>query len=207
MKFARPGLETSLAFYRQERTRLSQLGGVTVTGTRGEGVELELRWLIDEHFSATLAASLTHTFIKGPDRSFAYVPARNLGIGTQDGFGGSYIVFDFSGLVGPGDYDNSLLPHAVISPALTYSGSNWGATLGGTYVGETRQTVPNPIVYPDYVTLNASVFLRWDAWRASFNLDNALNTRFFTPDADIYANLGALPGMGRRWRIALTRSF
>jgi len=27
------------------------------------------------------------------------------------------------------------------------------------------------------------------------------------PDADIYANLGVLPGMGRRWRIALSRSF
>ncbi|HJR55857.1 MAG TPA: hypothetical protein VJ798_04705 [Rhizomicrobium sp.] len=207
VKYATTGLEASLAFYRQDRTQLSQLGGATVTGTRGEGVELELRWLIDDRFSATLAASLTHTFIKGPDRSFAYVPARNLGIGTQDGFGGSYIVFDFSSLVGPDTYDNTLMPHAVISPALTYSGDNWGATLGGTYVGETRQTVPNPIVFPDYVTFNASVFLRWDRWRASFNLDNALNTRFFTPDADIYANLGALPGMGRRWRIALTRSF
>ena len=82
------------------------------------------------------------------------------------------------------------------------------AFLAGLYLtGETRQTVPNPIVYPDYVTFNASVFLRWDRWRASFNLDNVTNTRFFTPDADIYANLGALPGMGRRWRIALTRSF
>jgi iron complex outermembrane receptor protein len=207
VKYAAPGLEASLALYRQNRTQLSQLAGATVTGTRGEGVELELRWLIDDHFSATLAASLTHTFVKGPDRSFAYVPARNLGIGSQDGFGGSYIVFDFSSLVGPGDYDNSLMPHAVISPALTYSGGNWGATLGATYVGKTSQTVPNPIIFPSYVTLNASAFLRWDQWQASVNLDNALNARFFTPDADVYANLAALPGMGRRWRVSLTRSF
>ena len=207
VKFASRRLEAGLAFYRQERTQLSQLGGATVTGTRGEGVELELRWLIDDHFSATLAASLAHTFIKGPDRSFAYVPARNLGIGSQDGFGGSYIVYDFSALVGPRDYDNSLMPHAVISPALTYSGEDWGATLGGTYVGGTSQTVPNPIHYPSYITVNASAFVRRGPWLASVNLDNALDARFFTPDADIYANLGALPGMGQRWRIALTRVF
>jgi len=182
------------------------LGGVSVTGTRGEGVELELRWLLDDRFSATLAASLASTTIKG-DHGFAYVPARNMGVAPQDGFGGSYIVYDFSTLKGAADYHNSLMPRAVVSPALAYSGEDWGATLAATYVGETRQTVPDPIVFPAYVTLNASAFVRWGPWRAALNLDNALDARFFTPDADIYANLGALPGMGRRWRISLSRSF
>jgi len=211
VKYAAPRLEASLSFYRQHRTRLSTLGAISVNGTRGEGIELELRWLLDDHFSATLAASQQHTFIKGPDRSFTYVPARSLGVAPQDGFGGSYLVYDFSTLKGTGDYDNSLMPHAVISPALTYSGEGtgfvWGATLGATWVGTTRQTVPDPIVYPAHVTANASVFVRMGAWEAAFNLDNALDARFFTPDADIYANLGALPGMGRRWRISLSRNF
>jgi iron complex outermembrane receptor protein len=211
IKYAAPRLEASFSLYRQHRTQLNTVGAVSITGTRGEGVELELRWLLDEHFSATLAASQQHTFFKGPDRSFAYVPARNLGIAPQDGFGGSYVVYDFSALKGPGDYDNALMPHAVISPALSYSGEGpgflWGATLGATYVGQTRQTVPDPVTYPSHVTANASLFVRMGAWEAAFNLDNALDARFFTPDADIYANLGALPGMGRRWRISLSRSF
>ena len=63
-------------------------------------------------------------------------------------------------------------------------------------------TPPPPVVEAgDTVMLTASGKL------ASVNLDNVLDARFFTPDADIYANLGALPGMGQRWRIALTRSF
>jgi iron complex outermembrane receptor protein len=207
VKFAAPTLEAGIAVYRQDRTQLSQLGGVSVTGTRSQGVELEVRWLLDEHWSATLAAGLQRTTIKGPDRSFAYVPARSLGVSPQDGLGGSYVVYDFSGLRGAGDYDNTLMPHAVVSPALAYSGENWGATLAGSYVGQTRQTVPDPVIFPAYVTLNASAFLRRGHWTAALNLDNALDARFFTPDADVYANLGALPGMGRRWRIALTRSF
>jgi len=207
VKFAAPDIEASLAAYRQSRTQLNQLGGVSVTGTRSEGIELELRWLIDDQWSVTLASSLARSVIRGPDHSFAYVPARNLGIGPQDGFGGSYIVYDFSTLKGGGDYDNTLMPKAVVSPALAYSDGDWGATLAATYVGEARQTVPDPMVFPAYVTVNLSAFVSRGGWQAAINLDNALDARFFTPDADVYAGLGALPGLGRRWRISLTRIF
>ena len=33
------------------------------------------------------------------------------------------------------------------------------------------------------------------------------NRRFFTPVADVYANVAALPGVGRTWRLALRRAF
>jgi hypothetical protein len=157
-------------------------------------------------FAATLAASLSHTYMRG-DHSFAYIPARDAGVSPQNGFGGAYIAYDFAGVKGTANYDNTLVPHAVVSPWLTYTGEGWGAALGATYVGTARQTVPNPITYPAHVTANASAFIARDGWRLALNLDNAFDARFFTPDADTYANLGALPGMGRRWRIALMRSF
>ena len=207
VKYAVDGVEATLSLYRQNRTELSQLGGVHVAGTRGEGVEAELRWLISAHLSATLAASLSHTFIKGPDTSFAYVPARDLGVSPQNGFGGAYVVYDFATLKGPGTYDDTLVPHAVVSPWLTYTGEGWGASLGGTYVGSAQQTVPDPIVFPAHFTANLSAFVSRGAWRVSANIDNLFDARYFTPDADTYANLGALPGLGRRWRIALSRGF
>ena len=206
LKYATTGIEASVALYRQDRTQLSQLGGVHVSGTRGEGVELELRWLLDDHFAATLAASLSHSFIRG-DHSFAYIPARDAGVTPQNGFGGSYIAYDFAAVTGTANYDNTLVPHAVVSPWLTYTGAGWGLGLGATYVGAAAQTVPDPIIFPAHVTANASVYLTRDDWRLALNLDNVFDARFFTPDADTYANLGALPGMGRRWRIALSRSF
>jgi iron complex outermembrane receptor protein len=199
----------SLAWYRQERTQLQQsLGAVSIIGTRGQGEEAEIRAVLDQNWSATLAASMQHTLIKGPDHSFQYIPARTAGVSPQLGFGGAYVVFDFSSLR-PGSYEDTLVPHAVISPYVTYTGDegNWGASLGGTYVTKTAQTVPNPLNFPSYVVVNVSGFLRYGPWEADVNLDNAANERYFTPGADTYANLSALPGQGRTWRITLKREF
>ena len=207
-------LQGSLDWYVQNRTQLNQGIGVTnVMGTRAKGTELELRYVATPNLSLTLAASLQHTTIKGPDHSFAYVPARSYGVTPQNGFGGSYIVYDFSTLPGRGgDYEDTLLPHAVISPYLTWTSDAqpwglWGATFGGSYVGQTHQTVPGPIFYPSYVTLNASAFAQWDVWEGDVNVNNLGDARYFTPGADTYANLSALPGVGRIWKVTLKRLF
>ena len=109
----------------------------------------------------------------------------------------------------PGNYEDTLVPHAVISPYVTYTSDdgNWGGSLGGTYVTQTAQTVPAPLLFPSYLTMNVSAFARFGLWQAAVNADNVANARYFTPDADTYANLGALPGIGRTWRITLKREF
>lgn len=209
--FLNDHLVGALDWYVQNRTRLEQgIGNTSVVGTRAKGVELELRYVATANLSLTLAADMQHTTIKGPDHSFAYVPARSFGITPQNGFGGSYYTFDFSSLPGKaGDYEDTLQPHAVISPYLTWTSDHgdWGASFGGTYVGKTQQTVPDPITFPSYVTLNASAFALWDVWEADVNVNNLADTRYFTPDADTYANLGALPGLGRTWKVTLKRLF
>ena len=143
-----------------------------------------------------------------PPNSFAYIPARTAGVSPVNGFGGTYVSFNFSSFPGPaGNYEYTLIPHAVVSPYVTYSGDHWGASFGGTYVSATTQTVPDPLHFPSYVTLNASAFVALDDWRMALNVNNLTDARYFTPDADIYANLAALPGVGRTWRISVRRSF
>ncbi len=150
---------------------------------------------------------------RAPTTSSAYVPARTYGISPQNGFGGAYMVNDFSTLPGKGgDYEDTLLPHAVISPYLTWTSDRqswgvWGASFGGTYVGKTQQTVPDPIIFPSYTVLNASAFAQWDVWEADLNVNNLADTRYFTPGADTYANLSALPGIGRTWKVTFKRLF
>jgi iron complex outermembrane receptor protein len=201
----------SLAWYRQQRTQLQQsLGAVSVMGTRSKGGEAEIRYVLDQNFSFTLAADLQHTISKSPPNNFQYIPARTAGVSPQQGFGGSYVIYSFSSLPGfSSDYEDTLVPHAVISPYVTYTSDegNWGASLGGTYVTDTAQTVPDPLVFPSYVTMNISAFTRVGLWQAAVNVDNFANARYFTPDADTYANLGALPGIGRTWRITVKREF
>ena len=146
----------SLDWYRQQRTQLQQsLGSVTVMGTRSQGGEAEIRYVLDQNFSVTLAASMQHTIAASPPNNFQYIPARTAGVTPQQGFGGSYVIFNFASLPGfAGSYEDTLVPHAVISPYVTYTsdGGDWGASLGGTYVSQTAQTVPNPLVFPSYVT-------------------------------------------------------
>ena len=66
---------------------------------------------------------------------------------------------------------------------------------------------PIPSSIPSYVTLNASAFAQWDVWEADLNVNNLGDERYFTPGADTYANLSALPGIGRVWKVTLKRLF
>ena len=213
VKFAFLGdhLVGSLAWYRQQRTQLQQvLGAAVVQGTVGKGGEAEIRAVLDRNFSFTLAASTQHTLAASPPGNFQYIPARVAGVSPQQGFGGSYVTYDFASLPGKaGTYEDTLVPHAVVSPYVTYTSDDggWGASLGGTYVSKTAQTVPDPIVFPSYMTFNLSGFARRGPWQLEANVDNFTNARYVTPDADTYANLGALPGIGRTWRITLKRDF
>jgi iron complex outermembrane receptor protein len=38
-------------------------------------------------------------------------------------------------------------------------------------------------------------------------VENLFDRLYFTPVADVYANVAALPGVGRTWRLSLRRAF
>jgi iron complex outermembrane receptor protein len=202
----------SLAGYRQNRTQLSGLTPV-VQGTRTKGVELEVRWLASSHLSFTAAGNAQHTTVKGPDTSFQYIPAYTAGVAGAQAYGGSYVVWTFDSLPGRGgDYDYTLIPKSVVSLYGAYTSDEhaWGsagATLGVTHVTKTSGTVQNAVTYPAYAVVNASAYYARGPYTAELNIDNLFNKLYFTPDADTYANLGALPGKGRAWRVTLKRTF
>jgi iron complex outermembrane receptor protein len=204
----------SLAAYRQNRTQITgAIAPPTVQGTRAKGVELEIRWLASERLSFTFAGNSQRTTIKGPDTSFQYIPAYTAGVPGAQAYGGSYVVWSFAGLPGrSGDYAYTLTPKSVLSLYGTYTskGYDWGqagATLGVNHVGRTSGTVQNAVRYPAYEVVNASAYVTRGPYTVSFNVDNLFDTFYFTPDADTYANLGALPGKGREWRATLKRTF
>ena len=203
----------SLAAYRQNRTQLTNSSPPTVQGTRAKGVELEVRWLASEQLSFTFAGNSQRTTVKGPDTSFQYIPAYTAGVAGANAYGGSYVVFNFSGLPGRGgDYAYSLIPKSVVSlyGAYTSKARDWGqagATLGVSHVSRTAGTVQNAVRYPAYAVVNGSAYLTRGPYTAQLNVDNLFDAFYFTPDADTYANLGALPGKGREWRVTLKRTF
>jgi len=202
-------LTGSLAAYRQTRTQLSLNNAVQ--GTRGKGVELELRWLATKQLSLTFAGAVQKTRIKGPDGSFIVVPPATVGVSGVDGYGGAYALYTVSTLI-PGDYTNTLIPKSVASLFAAYTGpkQEWGSlggALGVTRVSSMRGTVPGAVRLPAYALVSASAYVQRGPWRLSANVDNLFDKLYFSPVADVYANVGALPGVGRTWRVALRRSF
>jgi len=64
------------------------------------------------------------------------------------------------------------------------------------------------VTYPDYWLVNLSTFYQKGPFTASLNIDNLFDQLYFTPNADpTYANVAALPGVGREWRLTLKRKF
>jgi len=63
------------------------------------------------------------------------------------------------------------------------------------------------VTYPAYAVANASAYYEYGPYTVTANIDNLFDKLYFTPDADSYANLGALPSKGREWRVTLSRKF
>jgi iron complex outermembrane receptor protein len=206
----------SLDYYRQSRPVLTGTPP-RVVNTIGKGEELEIRYVASRHISVTFAGNLQHTEVIGPDESFQYIPAytvcgANLACETSS-FGGAYVVYNFNSLPGrSGNYAFGPIPHSVDSLYVNYVSSDYpwgrvGVTIGSTYTSKTSGNVENAVVYPSYFLENMSAFYQWGKNELDINVDNLTNKLYFTPDADSYVNLGALPGVGREWRLTFKRRF
>ena len=199
----------AVSAYRQTRTQLGEFN--TVSATRGEGVEAEARWLATRTLSFTAALAVQRTTVRGPDGSFVVVPPSLVGVAPVNAYGGSYALYALSGVV-PGDYTDTLVPRTVASLYGVYTSERhaWGRagfTAGVRYASETSGVIPGAVRLPDYALVSASAFLERGPWRLSANIDNLTDALYFTPVADVYANVAALPGEARTWRLGLRRAF
>ncbi len=215
-QFFHGALVGSLDYYRQSRPVLTG-SPPRVVNTVGKGEELEIRWVATRNLSLTFAGNLQHTEVIGPDQSFQYLPAAtvcgaNLAC-YQASFGGAYVTYNFNSLAGrSGNYAYAPIPHSVDSLYVNYISDehSWGrvgVTVGSTYTSKTSGTVPNAVVYPSYFLENLSLFYQFGKNEIDFNVDDLTDQLYFTPDADTYVNMAALPGVGRQWRLTFKRRF
>jgi iron complex outermembrane receptor protein len=205
----------SLAFYRQTRTELVQGAGgaASIVGTRSKGVELEVRYLATKNITFTYAGDIQHTEVKGPDSSFVDLPPSAFGVSGVNGYGGSYLGTIDSLPGRGGDYNDAIIPHSVNSVYGTYTSDPYawgkaGVTFGVTHVSKTSTLIQNPVVYPAYWLANLSGFYQYGPYTLALNIDNLFDKLYFTPNSDpTYANVAAIPGVGREWRLTLKRKF
>jgi iron complex outermembrane receptor protein len=208
----------SLDYYRQDRPQVNGQGtAISVVNTVGKGEELEIRWVATKNFSFTFAGNMQHTEVIGPDHSFQYIPYWAVCGQTPacliSSAGGAFAVYDFASLPGrSGNYAYGPSPHSVASLYANYITDDhaWGKaglTIGATHVTKTSGNVQGAIEYPAYYVANLSAFYKYGPYEVDLNIDNLLDKLYFTPDADSYVNVAALPSKGREWRVTLKRSF
>jgi iron complex outermembrane receptor protein len=219
LKFQELGgrLVGSFDYYHQTRPQLQGLAPVNVVNTVGEGEELEIRWVATKNFSFTFAGNMQRTVVRGPDNSFAYLPAATVCGANQtcyvDSFGGQFITFAFSSVPGrSGNYEYMAIPHGVYSlygnyVSDTYGWGKVGLTAGFQHTSFTSGTVPGAVIYPAYYLANLSAFYQYKNFEVDLNVNNLFDKLYFTPDADTYVNMGVLPGIGREVFVTLKGRF
>jgi iron complex outermembrane receptor protein len=207
----------SFDWYHQDRPQLSGIAPINVINTVGSGLELEARWVATKNFSFTFAGNMQHTVVKGPDTSFAYLPAQTVcGNNTTclvNSYGGQFITFNFSSIAGrSGSYEYMPIPHGVASLYGNYVSDDYdwgrvGLTAGVQHTSYTSGTVPNAVIYPAYYLVNMSAFFQHKNLEVDVNVNNLFDKLYFTPDADTYVNMGVLPGVGREVFVTLKGKF
>lgn len=218
-------LNGSIAYYEQSRSLIDTFGNVD--RELSDGIEAELRYLVNDNFTLTGAATFQNYRIAAPGTcgsgngsyvviapTHPTVNAFGTTITSEQGYGGLFAALNSSCLPELQDgYDRNIIPERVFSAFATYTsddnpdGFNWGATLGGTYVSETGGKTVTAVTLPDYVSVRAALFASYKSLSITATLDNAFDARYFQPLASVYEEVAALPGQGRTARIIARISF
>jgi len=216
----------SIAWYRQERTVVDPFGNVDVE--KGEGLEMELRYLISDNWTLTGAATLQEFTISSPGACLSgrgefvvipptAIPAVALMFGLplpslEEGYGGIFAALNASCLPElQNGYKRNAIPDSVVSIFATYTADedawgSWGATLGGTHVSETGGKITNALILPSYEVFRAAVFAEYGRFGVTATIDNIFDERYFVPLQGVYEEVGVLPGTGRTtWLTASVR--
>ena len=213
-------LSGSLAYYDQSRVLIDSFQNVN--NEASEGFEAELRYLINDNFTLTGAATFQKFEIGAPGfcgsgngefiviaPTHPTVNAFGTTITSQQGFGGLFAALNASCLPELQDgYERSIIPNTVLSAFATYTSDEFGpgivmgGTFGGTYVGETSGKTSTGLLYPDYTLFRAAAFAEFGRYSITATVENLFDQHYFQPLQGVYEEVAVLPGQGRTLRIS-----
>jgi iron complex outermembrane receptor protein len=205
-------LYTAIAWYDQDKTyRDSQTGALVAV--YGDGLEFEMRALVNENLSILATATHTNTeevsngalaVINGAD--FA---AQN-GLNPEDVYGGR-IAGPRSAFVGMNTrMERGGLPDNIVSIYGTWA-QELGAgdvtgSLGLTWVDETYTDIMQTVMLPSYTVVNGSVSYAQGPFTGLLQVNNLMDEEYYT-SADLFDSVVVKPSAGRTFSLTLTYAF
>lgn len=215
-------LTGSLAYYEQERGIVDAFQNQNIENA--EGVEFELRYLINENFTITGAATFQELDIApvgqcgSGNGEFVVLPPTHPTITSiftgetydspDQGYGGLFSALNASCIPELQDgYQRTIVPERLFSLFGTYTSDEFengmvvGTTLGATYVSETSGKIDGGVVYPDYFLVRGAAFASIGRFSITARVENLFDKRYFQPLQNVYEEVAVLPGQGRTWSV------
>jgi iron complex outermembrane receptor protein len=210
IKYSSPNgqIYAALAYFDQERSYADSQSGNTIL-VNSKGYEAELRWLINERFSMSVAGSKLSVKEKGAPFTVLNGAAVAAAYGLDPSQVYGYRFFNTGSMLG-GEWDRGGVPEYVASVYGNYTQplfrGHMTASLGFTWADETWADNLETIKLPAYTVWNGSLGYRTDEWSALFSVNNLFNEEYFT-SADTFDSVLVLPSAGRTMAANFTHKF
>ncbi len=210
--FLEDTLYFALSVYEQERTDFNAQAIVTNSTTENEGVEFELRWVVNENL--VIGAGYTNLKVYNltaleNGTQFAFLGIEDLPSVTDASlfYGGTPI--GFNAVETREDARKAGIPENIYTLNATYDFQNgFAANASVIKADETFSSFSQVVTLPSYTLVNLGVFYDAETWTASFNLKNATDETYYRANfPDLFGSQIVLPELPRHFQAKFTYMF
>ena len=210
--FLDDSLYFALAVYKQDRTDFNAQAIVTNATTENEGIELELRWVVNENL--VIGGGFTNMKVYNvtaaeEGNQFGFFGIGDLPSVTDPSllYGGAVIGLNL--VDGKEGSRKAGIPENIYTLNATYDFQN-GYAVNANLIkaDETFSSFSQAITLPSYTLVNLGVFYEADDWTASFNIKNATDERYFRANfPDLFGAQIVLPELPRHFQAKFSYKF
>ncbi|MEO0437835.1 MAG: TonB-dependent receptor plug domain-containing protein [Pseudomonadota bacterium] len=209
--FLDDSLYFAISVYEQERTDFSAQAIVTNSADQTDGVEAELRWVVNENLVVT--AGWTNMQVENLDaqandnRRFSFLGADDL-INVSDpslAFGGAPVGLPQS----PDASRRAGVPENIYTLTATYAFANGLAIFGSIVdVDSVNSGFSSSVELPAYTLVNAGVSYETESWVFQVNGKNLTDERYFRANfPNLFGSQIALPELPQNWQARVAYKF
>ena len=201
----------ALSVYEQERNDFSAQSIVTNQSTETEGLEFELRWVVNENLLVTLGYSHMEV-INAETRDlgflFSFIGADDLPAIPPEALYGGVLIGFISGAPSGGG-ERAGMPEDVISLTATYDfGNGLALSVAVVDVDSVPSGLSNSVILPDYTLVNLGLVYKTENWMFSLTGKNITDERYFRANfPNLFGTTIVLPELPRHFQARVQYRF
>ncbi len=210
--FLDDSLYFALSSYEQKRTDFNAQAIITNATTQNEGVEFELRWVVNEQL--VISAGYTNLKVYNltaleEGSQFGFLGAEDLTSLTDPSliYGGNVIGLTF--VNNKEESRKAGMPENIYTATATYDFLNgFAANASVVRADSTYSGFSQSVELPAYTLINAGVFYDAETWTASINLKNITNEDYYRANfPDLFGGQIVLPELPRHFQAKFSYKF